>query len=470
MPLVWELDNELKAWLTPTKLRDLNRHWRSGGTAFGHPDAAIDELAGALERQGMHYESVLGYLETLFRRPRRDKAQLNDAYHGLYLFLVEIIYILLQQRHILNLDLIERNIQYLEGISALARENKPLWIFSLNHDLIIECLMVHANMPSKSGFSEEMVKLPLRDSCGVSTGELEARILRGDVIDGGALPYFRNGEMGVNLFKLHGSLDVFAFRDGKDLIKLVPSENSIRGVVETLRRANEELRYVDSDLSSDSIKATNEIIYADDVGEMQFLRRTLLAGAYKFEDNFSQVLPSKLLDHFSRNLNYLTTLVCIGYGFGDNHVNRVLREWLSFSHERRLTIVSPDANSVPSALLHLAPQIDLVPLDATTYLDQVSGITRDRLDILERRYSSWKRKNPDEADSKFASFVNAELEDLSGRWEKWIQTLPTTDGDIDLETLGLSLEELSNLAIKNVDIPNVADTLENFLKQQENSR
>ena len=277
---------------------------------------------------------MLGYLETLFRRPRRDEAQLNDAYHGLYLFLVEIIYILLQQRHILNIDLIERNIQYLEGISALARENKPLWIFSLNHDLIIECLMVHANLPSKFGFSEEMVKLPLRDSCGVSTGELEARILRGDVIDGGALPYFRNGEMGVNLFKLHGSLDVFAFRDGKDLIKLVPSENSIRGVVETLRRANEELRYVDSDFSSDAIKATNEIIYADDVGEMQFLRRTLLAGAYKFENNFSQVLPSKLLEHFSRNLNYITTLVCIGYGFGDNHVNQVLREWLSFSRER----------------------------------------------------------------------------------------------------------------------------------------
>ena len=73
-------------------------------------------------------------------------------------------------------------------------------------------------------------------------------------------------------------------------------------------------------------------------------------------------------------MNYLTTLVCIGYGFGDHHINQVIRDWLEFSSERNLTIVDPKATHIPNGLLHLAPQVDLVASDCTDYLDQVGGM------------------------------------------------------------------------------------------------
>ena len=60
------------------------------------------------------------------------------------------------------------------------------------------------------------------------------------------------------------------------------------------------------------VKATNEITYADEQGVMQFLRRSLLAGAYKFDNRHSQVLPKHILRQFEANINYLSTLVCIG--------------------------------------------------------------------------------------------------------------------------------------------------------------
>ena len=173
MPLVWELTGELKRWLTPEKLRELNRNWLSAGSGFGYPDSAIEELASVLEIEDMHYEHILGYLQV---ENLRD-TDLRQAYHGLYLFISEIVYALLQERHLLNVAYIERNIGYLDGVAALARENAPLWIFSLNHDLMIESFSEHAGIPLQSGFMEEKISLPRRGKNGGILGELEAHVV-----------------------------------------------------------------------------------------------------------------------------------------------------------------------------------------------------------------------------------------------------------------------------------------------------
>ena len=102
MPLVWELDKKLKSWLTPAKLRGFNQLWRNAG--FGYPDAAIDELVRLLEREDMHYENILGHMEVLFRRPERGDTQLREAYHGLYSYLVQMIYYILMLRHTLSIE------------------------------------------------------------------------------------------------------------------------------------------------------------------------------------------------------------------------------------------------------------------------------------------------------------------------------------------------------------------------------
>jgi hypothetical protein len=69
---------------------------------------------------------------------------------------------------------------------------------------------------------------------------------------------------------------------------------------------------------------------------MQFLRRSLLAGAFKFDDRREQVLSRRFLEQFRSNINWVTKLVCIGYSFGDIHVNGVVLGWLEVATERRL--------------------------------------------------------------------------------------------------------------------------------------
>ena len=296
MPLLWELTSELKSWLTPEKLRDLNRSWRNGGPGFDYPDNVIEDFATILDRKDMHYENILGHLQVQsLRHPGT-----VQSYNGLYMFLSDIIYALLQQRHLLNVNYIEMNIRYLDGINALLKENAPLWIFSLNHDLIIECFAADVGIPLKSGFDEDDIRLPRRNAHGTLVGHLSAEVLSEDSLKRRGLPYFSRGQTGINLLKIHGSLDVFTFRDGRDVLKLLPDGDGIQGVMSSLRIANEELRYVEPGWPGGAITTRNEIIYADESGEMQFLRRSLLAGAYKFDSRHSQVIPNELLDYFGR--------------------------------------------------------------------------------------------------------------------------------------------------------------------------
>lgn len=440
MPLVWELTSEIKAWLTPDKLRTLNRGWRAQGG--GNSEKAIDELVALLEREDMHYESILGSLETQFRRHTPG----SQEFHGLYAWLVELVYHILYLRHLNNVPKIKRNLSCLEGIVALAKQHKPLWVFSLNHDLVVECLAAERAIPVNAGFSSVRKVLPRRDSAGRQIGELTAEVLGATELQRG-LPFFRPGTHGINLLKIHGGLDIFTFDNGENLLRFLPLDCRTEGVIESLRIANEELRYVDA-RSGRLAKATNEIAYADDQGEMQFLRRTLLAGAFKFDDRHRQVLPKQMLTHFRSNLNFVSRLLCVGYGFGDAHINSVMREWLEFSPTRTLEIVAPKLTTLPPSLLHLARQVTVVDAAASTYFDQVGGIARSDQEHLERRLAIWLRR------AGKAGFAAALQRFQTTGLSKIVADLPRLpDGRLDLASLkALDVEGLRKIDLSKLNV------------------
>ena len=141
MPLAWDLTSEIRAWLTPEKLRELNASWRSQGG--GHSDMVIDNLVGLLLNKSIHYEQILGNLEVNLKRhgnPRQD-------YHGLYSWLIELVYVLLYQRHILNEKLITQSLRYLEGIAG----------FGVLDDAVVD---IH----TQSRFNHRMLGCSLRHS------------------------------------------------------------------------------------------------------------------------------------------------------------------------------------------------------------------------------------------------------------------------------------------------------------------
>jgi hypothetical protein len=337
---------------------------------------------------------------------------------------------------------------------------------ALNHDVIIEALANHYNIPINCGFTNEIVKLTRRDKEGNKIGELKAETISGEHLESKAMPFFECGMPGINLLKIHGSLDIFTFRDGKDLLRILPKENSVSGVMESLRIANEELLYIQPDFSGRPIKATNEIAYADDDGVMQFLRRSLLSGAFKFDNRYSQVLPLRILDHFKTNIRYLSNLICIGYGFGDIHINQVIREWLERSSEKHIEIVGPGIKNIPSFLLHLAPQVTLKDSTATEYIDARAGIIRNRQDIIEKRLSAYIRCNGIKAQTELQEFMMKHFQRDMSFLAKKLSSLPVCDGDIDINTLKTTPEDLANQLMSELSISAV-DILETFLKSKD---
>ncbi|MDR6411385.1 hypothetical protein [Paraburkholderia terricola] len=436
MPLVWDLTAEIKKWLTPDKLRQLNAGWRSQGT--GYPEAVIEDLAAALQMSNLHYESILGYLETQSRRNNK----FVQAYHGLYSWMVNLVYQLLYFRQVNNDGPLNRQIDFYRGLRSLAEANNPLWIFSLNHDLIIEAIAANFSIPVNCGFSPKQIALPRRNNDGAKVGELRAEILEMAELESGAMHFTSSSEVCINLLKIHGALDVFTFNDGKDLLRFLPDEQTVESVTSTLRAVNEELVYVDPRMLGGKVNAVNEIAYADNDGEMQFLRRTLLAGAHKFDGTGAQVLPESMLKFFAKHINSVQKLICIGYGFGDLHINRIICNWLEFSSERALEIVSPQAKEMPAFLLPLAPQVQLVESGATDFLDSIAGIKRSRIDELEKRVAAAGRKiEKQKADAVFAEFQKKEEEQRKAAYAEKLSAIPIKDGRHDFSSLG-SPEEL----------------------------
>jgi hypothetical protein len=388
MPLVWEVTSEFRRELMPEVFRALNGLRATHGN--GWSTNVVDDVCLVLQRPEMHYESILGYIEAQYRRGH--PSHIQQEYHGAYSWLVEGIYHLLHLRHVHNAAKIAHWIRLLDGVSHLASKNAPLWVFSLNHDLLVEALAARHSIPLNCGFPDGPIRLPRRDKRGIKIGELVADTISQASLEAGQRGFFREGETGINLLKIHGSLDVFASQEGKELIRLLPNDSTPLGVFESLRLVNTELRYVEPAHPNGQIGVTNEIVFADDNGEMRFLRRTLLSGAYKFDQHRDQVLPKRVLEDFRLNLNKLSNLICIGYSFGDLHINKVVREWLEWGADRTVQIVDPGIQSVPGVLLHLSPQVELRSEKAVDYLDGLAGITRTRFDSVQRRILEWSRK------------------------------------------------------------------------------
>ena len=368
MPLRADISAEILAWLSPASLRKLNATWRARG--FGHPDEVIETIAGMLDKATFDYEALLGYLETQYLEDAREG--FAKAYHGLYAWLAQVASLILYRRQVEHRDSYREGLQYFEGLVHLSEANRPLWIFSLNHDVLIECIAALFGIEVNCGFSPRTIALPCRNAEGQPIAALAAETLTDAELASGQLPFFKVGWPGINLLKIHGALDVFTYGDSRDLIKLKPDDQTFDAIIDALQIANEGLLDANlvSSLVPDPLAVMNKIPFLDGNNQPQVLGRTLLASASRLADPCPQLMQRRLLEYFRANLAQADRLVAIGYSMLDAEVNDILREWLEASDTRRLEIVAPGIAEVPSFLLPLSEQIELTPASATTYLEQ----------------------------------------------------------------------------------------------------
>ncbi|MGA7779943.1 MAG: hypothetical protein WCA85_19820 [Paraburkholderia sp.] len=382
MQLVSELTAELKRWLPKEKLERFNGLWRARGG--GWSDELISMLTSLLSNKDMHYENIIGAIEVAFSRERDQEKRRN--LHAINGFLLQAVRGLLMERQIKNLPFSTSALDDFGGITKLVEENKPLWIFSINHDLIIESLAGKFSIPIKSGF-KEIVEIEMGSGDGESQSVSFERLPRAS-IEANDYDFFMPGEVGINLIKIHGALDIFAQGDELSYVKIAAQNGDASSYVQQLALISS----IDLALGQrDGVRAINENIYIDSHGEIQFLRNTLLSGAHKFTPHMHQLAPPEFFELFRRCVNYASELICIGYGFGDRHIDETLVDWLSLSDDRQLKIVNPGISNCPSRFGHLFNQVSLAQHGAADYFLNLGGDSRTYTQKAMRAIRTRKR-------------------------------------------------------------------------------
>lgn len=330
LPLVDELTIEFK--------RSILRNWNA---PYYKVSRKIEEvLYPLLNDNSMNYEDIIGRIEVEINRTRGNNQLYQEWYAVLGRYL-EAVSILLLERHTKNEQFINERLYLLEEIKNFCSE-KPLWIFSLNHDLIIEMFAKYYQIPLKCGFNT------YKEVSGIKFEELSREDMEKNRFK------FIYNEAGINLVKLHGSLDIFTYLDGKSYLKLAHNI----GNDSTLIKGINQLISNDPTIKQ-GVKCTNEITYYDENNVLQFLRMTIMSGKHKYSSKVSHNMDDWFFKIFKGHINYVNELYCIGYSFQDKHINSVVYDWLAFSNERKIIIVNPYIKEIPNDFKHISDQVEI---------------------------------------------------------------------------------------------------------------
>lgn len=150
LPLLWELTAEIRRWLTVERLQAYNLGWQASGANWNA--IVIEEVAQLLSAQDMHYEQIIVALQQ--RSVNAADAVLKKDFNAAYIFFLQALYGLLLERQVNNASYTNVALKDYHGLKKLAEQNKPLWIFSLNHDVVVEQLAGQLGIRVKSGFNE----------------------------------------------------------------------------------------------------------------------------------------------------------------------------------------------------------------------------------------------------------------------------------------------------------------------------
>lgn len=392
MPLVTELTAMIRLALSEDGLETI--YESSGRWLYPLPmwkRAAIQMLAP----EKMHYEQYVGTLEDRIL----SLDELEDAISQRLWFMELVSWMLILKHVFLRHSIALGAVKY-SGLRQLLPKSSPLWVFSLNHDVCFEVVAATFNIPIASCATRLTTtsRQHPRDPVEI----VEKAIAEDEIM--WRRNFFEPGEHGVNILKLHGSLNEFV--DIKDdgttqLVHMSPSNliplkwldllgaintgpwgeggstvalnhlpsraSSPRHLMRTVltgshKMANDELihrRFGGPALASPKAEARSHVPRVFQRPEMtRPLREQYINKMFGILDD---VLPT------------IRHLIAIGCSLTDEHINERILKWLNIDPQRKLTVVRPNNNSVPPWLDVVARQVELVSGGTTEYLESLEA-------------------------------------------------------------------------------------------------
>jgi SIR2-like protein len=176
----------------------------------------------------------------------------------------------------------------LDAITETAKRVKTLDIFTLNHDVLVECQCKADDVAYEDGFADRRGELRI-----FSDWPLERRER-------------------VRIFKLHGSVNWFLYDfPGWARAYAIPDKDAFHSL----------------DQNGKLVKPVQ--------GKSSFL-----SGAVVKQQSYVVGIFGDIFAAFRHHLRNHTHLICCGYGFGDSGINNCLQQWLCDAHDKKLVVLN----------------------------------------------------------------------------------------------------------------------------------
>lgn len=349
MPIVKEFTKFFFKRLNHNVVKEFLQNAKRGNPYSGNPQlvsSAFDDVFKIYEKHynnaDSDYERFLKEIQDLYRKSRDNNYSSTIHYiFGLFFEQVFQLFIDFQnKRH----KIYEITKEFYKDMMDLLDDKEALWVLSLNHDLIIEFLCFDYNVPLSFGGTdtisfpisnlnfEEIINFTQIPQCDLDIHNAE----------------FIKGEKGINLIKLHGALNEFAYDDKSKLIHVKPAKNESSSSY--LEQVNTVLTKMKHYVKGQYMPVIGELAVSDMQGVCQFFKKSILTGGYKYGKTFEQKAGEEKMNLLKQVLLQTEELIIMGYGFNDEHINNRIDEAMILNQKLKLIIADPFLNSLPAII------------------------------------------------------------------------------------------------------------------------
>lgn len=348
MPLLGELTEIFLAAFSPTETRRFTENLaRSQPYSKDRPidptavRAGMDVVLRYKREAGSDYEALLGQLESA---PTRSQSE-RDSYSFLFATLSELVFMILSAYQAVSYQLMYPvNRPWFSGLRTFLSDDET-WVFSLNHDLYVECLALDLGIPITYGevgtITFPRSNLRLQDKVELSCcNRLQFQY------DG---PGWLRGTRGINLVRLHGGLAELEYNDGAVICNPSLRHANSSELMAEVRRV-ESMAYYRSDGARVGSSHNRDRAITGTDGSLDIISRPLRTGANKYMKTTKVRPGEERLKLFDDALRQLDELTIIGYGLGDEHVNSRVLNAMVLNPRLRIRIVDPIMRPCPPFL------------------------------------------------------------------------------------------------------------------------
>lgn len=285
-----------------------------------------------LRYEGANYEELLSNLQELGKASGKNQSD-RDSYHYLFGIFYEIIHqILTFYQKVSYQELYIKNRNWFSSLRSLLSE-KETWVFTLNHDLYMECLAIDMHIPITYGDTSYLT-LPISNL--EMNNEIHFTYSNRDELSYRGKGYFKN-DFGINLVKVHGGLSELLYKGGAMICNQSLSHSSSEELIADFIKIDNMAYYH----NGEKVPSGKDRVITDLNGELDIICKSMLTGGSKYSLTTNEKEGEEKLKLFDEMLRDIDELTIIGYGFGDRHINYRLSNAMVLNSSLKIRIVDP---------------------------------------------------------------------------------------------------------------------------------